>query len=129
MFSPPISSSSSSSVGPSVTTLSSHVSINAPDYAAAISAPRGPPLAKYRELKRHSKHSPRDSRVHLTEEIQKACFKTACEERISIDVGKVVDRAWPKRKREETLDDVFTTEKKAAILDSLSSKGALPAGL
>ncbi|KAG0352751.1 hypothetical protein BGX24_007467, partial [Mortierella sp. AD032] len=51
------------------------------------------------------------------------------EERILIQVGKVVDRAWQKRKREETLDDVFNTEKKAATLDSLSSKRALPAGL
>ncbi|KAK3808255.1 MAG: hypothetical protein J3R72DRAFT_428372 [Linnemannia gamsii] len=127
LFSPPISSSSSSSVGPSVTTLSSPVSFNAPGSAAAASAPRGPPLTKYRELKRHPKHAPRDSRVHLTEEIQKACFKTACEERILIEVGKVVDRAWQKRKREETLDDVFTPEKKAATLDSLSNKGALPA--
>lgn len=46
-----------------------------------------------------------------------------------IEVGKVVDRAWKKRDREETFDDVFTPEKKAATLDTLSNKGALPAGL
>ncbi|KAG9063538.1 hypothetical protein KI688_004422 [Linnemannia hyalina] len=75
---------------------------------ASTSSSQDPSFAIFRQIKRHIKYAPRDSRDHLTETILKTCFTAA----------------W-----DDLFDDVFTIEKKTKVLGELSAKPSLPQGL